>query len=81
MASRYDEDEEDDEGDELDADPDGTIEEEDEDAAEQEEQELKHVHEQTPVTRPQHSSGEVCSSYSQNRNRAQRYRRSFGGRW
>lgn len=77
LASRYDEDEEDDGADD-------TIEEEDEDVAEEQEQEvevMQVLREPAAVTRPQYLAGELRSSYSQNRNRANRYRRSFGGRW
>lgn len=81
IASRYDEDEEEEEedddgaGEEMDPDN-GTIPEEDE---ELEEQESNAVNYRQPAWH--HRAEEVRGSVSQNRTRANRYRRAFGGRW
>lgn len=89
IASRYDEDEEEDDdgggaGEEL-LDPDGTIPEEDEELEEQESNTVHYHHpawrhrkSPTVVTAPRE---EARGSVSQNRTRANRYRRAFGGRW
>lgn len=85
IASRYDEDEEEgDDGGGEEVHPDGTIPEEDEELEEQESNTVNdHTgwrHRQSPTVTAMRE--EVCGSVSQNRTRANRYRRAFGGgRW
>uniref|UniRef100_A0A4Y0BFZ6 Uncharacterized protein n=1 Tax=Anopheles funestus TaxID=62324 RepID=A0A4Y0BFZ6_ANOFN len=92
IASRYDEDEEDEDGGVEDVDPDGTIPEEDEDEVEEDVDEQgnnaveqyrawhHHHHPPSASQQLQSSREEIRGSVSQTRTRANRYRRAFGGR-